>query len=216
MNKIFKNIWNHFRGQVVCVSEKSSSHDHSSASESVDSTNETFIIAKTFVRTAISTAVLTAFMVGQPVQAAIDYTQWGQEEGVIQTPSDTNDKKLTIAGGNYGYVDQWIDWNNTPKHVVTISENGGLNMGVFGFSAIVPDKTIGSLGKTGKLRHWALVNHGFMVDTKEPVGGKAQVGSTNWIHKFANLADGRVDFFDLRSSEVLNNSQEFKVGILER
>ena len=214
MNKIFKNIWNHFRGQVVCVSEKSSSHDHSSASESVDSTNETFIIAKTFVRTAISTAVLTAFMVGQPVQAAIDYTQWGQEEDV-KTGTVNVPLRETI-GSNYGHITDWMGWGSTEKNVITFTENAQFVGGVFWESTDNHGQSSieGEIGKSGLARHWALINKGRYVDSKDSVLGHKQLGTTNWFHKFANLANGEFDVYDLRSSEVLNQSTKFSVDAL--
>ena len=70
------------------------------------------------------------------------------------------------------------------------------------------------MGRTGLLRHWAVINKGTLEDSTDAVNGHAQVGSTNWIHKFANTATGSINVFDLRSNQVLNESENFKVNVL--
>lgn len=214
MNKIFKNIWNHFRGQVVCVSEKSASHDHSSAGETVDSTSKATGVTKTFVLSGISCAMLMALTAAQAAQAAINPDLWGQEQGVIA--QSVNRELSHTIGANYGHISDWKGWNDTKKNVITFTAKGSLVGGVFWESTDGNGTPVvhGSIGKSGMARHWAVINEGRFVDSKVPVLGKPQLGTTNWFHKFANRQGAVFDVYDLRSSEVLNQSQDFRVEAL--
>ena len=214
MNKIFKNIWNHFRGQVVCVSEKSASHDHSSAGETVDSTSKATGVTKTFVLSGISCAMLMALTATQPAQAAINPDLWGQEQGVIA--QSVNRELSHTIGGNYGHINDWIGWDKTQKNVITFTAQGALVGGVYWESTDVHGAPVveGGIGKSGMARHWAVINEGRFVDSKVPVLSKPQLGTTNWFHKFANRQGAVFDVYDIRSSEVLNQSQDFRVEAL--
>lgn len=210
MNKIFKNVWNHIRGQIVCVSENSSSHDRSTNNEIVGSVvnhesndQKNFL----FVKNRIALAVMGLSMSIQPVMAAIDYNEWLQEPN-----QDRLTLTMSVAGGTYGHIKDWThSWDTTQKTVVTFEQGSRLTTGVYGIKG---GKFYGELGKTGLLRHWAVINKGTLEDSTDAVNGHAQVGSTNWIHKFANTATGSINVFDLRSNQVLNESENFKVNVL--
>ena len=172
MNKIFKNVWNHFRGQVVCVSEKSASHDHSSANDVVDSTCEhaSSNVHKTFVRTGVSSAVLLSLLSFQPAQAAINYEQWGAEAGVT---TETITKNLDRTGSTYGDIKGWEgSWDTRQKKVLTLTEGLSLRLGVYAWDG----EFWGVLGETGLNRQWAMINHGTIEDDTNPANGVEQVG----------------------------------------
>lgn len=216
MNKIFKNIWNHVRGQVVCVSENASSHDSSAGCDVTADSSAVNAGAPTrsvsYIRSRIAFAVMSAIMGVHPVMAAIDDNAWLTEEGVKQKEVI---REVYSAGANYGnindfqYGNQYWGWG-VQKEAITVKANGKLVLGVFGHNK--EGSLVGKLGEHGKTRHWAMINHGSIVDSNETVNGQKPVGSTNWIHKFSNYAT--LDVFDLRSFEVKNASDNFNVHAL--
>ena len=131
MNKIFKNVWNHVRGQIVCVSENSSSHDRSTNNEIVGSVvnhesndQENFL----FVKNRIALAVMGLSMSIQPAMAAIDYNEWLQEPN-----QDRLTLTMSVAGGTYGHIKDWThSWDTTQKTVVTFEQGSRLTTGVYG------------------------------------------------------------------------------------
>jgi len=190
MNKIYKKIFNKSRGCFVAVSEALTS-----ASQSSGKAAATVVIGSTLMITP------SAF-------AEINTSQWATE---VDHTAEIN-HVIDFQGGTYAQIVGFTSWADKSRMaLVNITSTGGLTGGVYGHNDFIGDA--GTLGSSGKLRHWAIDNSGSIVDsTTVPTrddGITTQLGTTNWINKYANRAGASLNVFDLRSSEILNESNNF-------